>query len=87
MDGHLINALFMLSCYSCFYYSINKHLLGICTRPGFPCFRNRSEVKDKGFYSLAGEISGLKTTLALCDKDYDRTTYSRDAEGKEEQTS
>lgn len=44
-------------------------------------------MKDKGFYSLVGEISGLKTTLALCDKDYDRTTYSRDAEGKEEQTS
>lgn len=29
-------------------------------------------MKDKGFYRLAGEISGLRTTLASCDKDYER---------------
>jgi len=62
----------MLSFYSYFYYSINKHFWSICTRPGLPCFGNRREVKDKGFYRLAGEISGLRTTLASCDKDYDR---------------
>lgn len=56
-----------LSCFlsisSWFYFSTSKHFWGICTTPLL--LVSEAEVKDKGYYSLVGEVHQQVDNVSL----------------------